>query len=145
MATVIIPTPLRKFTNNTARLAVSAGTIQDTVNELTLNFPDLKKHLLDESGNIRSYVNIFVGNDDIRNLQQEKTAVKEDAVISIVPAIAGAAPDPLFTKEELARYDRHIIIPAFGIAAHPKLKTPKLFVIVPPRLATPLLLYLAAA
>src|ERR1700712_80007 len=93
MATVIIPTPLRKFTNNTAKLSVSAGTIQDTVNELTLNFPDLKKHLLDESGNIRSYVNIFVGNDDIRNLQQEKTAVKEDTVISIVPAIAGGAPD----------------------------------------------------
>src|SRR5882757_3656905 len=106
MATVIIPTPLRKFTNNTARLAVSAGTIQDTVNELTLNFPDLKKHLLDEGGNIRSYVNIFVGNDDIRNLQQEKTTVKEDTVISIVPAIAGGVPDATgaFTKEELARY-----------------------------------------
>jgi len=89
MATVIIPTPLRKFTNNTARLQVSPGTIQDTVKELTVNFPDLKKHLLDESGKIRSYVNIFIGNDDIRDLQQENTAVKEDAVISIVPAIAG--------------------------------------------------------
>ena len=54
MATVIIPTPLRKFTNNTARLEVKAGTIQDTVNELTRNFPDLKKHLLDEGGGIRS-------------------------------------------------------------------------------------------
>src|SRR6202012_4811195 len=93
MATVIIPTPLRKFTNNTARLQVSAGTIHDTVQELTVNFPDLKKHLLDESGNIRSYVNIFVGNDDIRDLEQEKTAVSEDTVISIVPAIAGGTPD----------------------------------------------------
>ncbi len=91
MATVIIPTPLRKFTNNTARLQVGAGTIHSTVEELTRNFPDLKKHLLDESGNIRSYVNIFIGNDDIRDLQQEKTAVKEDTVISIVPAIAGGA------------------------------------------------------
>lgn len=89
MATVIIPTPLRKFTNNTARLEVSAATIQQTVDELTLNFPDLKKHLLDEQGQIRSFVNIFVGNDDIRNLQQEKTEVKTDTVISIVPAIAG--------------------------------------------------------
>ena len=89
MATVIIPTPLRKFTNNTARLQVGPGTIHSTVQELTRNFPDLKKHLLDEGGNIRSYVNIFVGNDDIRDLQQEKTTVKEDAVISIVPAIAG--------------------------------------------------------
>lgn len=89
MATVIIPTPLRKFTNNTARLNIQADTIEKTVSELTLNFPELKKHLLDEKGQIRSFVNIFVGNDDIRNLQQEKTAVQTDTVISIVPAIAG--------------------------------------------------------
>src|SRR6185312_17564679 len=92
MATVIIPTPLRKFTNNTARLQVAAGTVHSTVQELTRNFPDLKKHLLDETGNIRSYVNIFVGNDDIRDLDREQTAVSEDAVISIIPAIAGGAP-----------------------------------------------------
>ena len=89
MATVIIPTPLRRFTNNTAKLQINADTIANTVNELTLNFPDLKKHLLDDRGQIRSFVNIFVGNDDIRNLQQEHTTVKADSVISIVPAIAG--------------------------------------------------------
>ena len=89
MATIIIPTPLRKFTNNTARLDIQADTIAKTVDELTLNFPDLKKHLLDDKGQIRSFVNIFVGNDDIRNLQQGDTVVKPDTVISIVPAIAG--------------------------------------------------------
>jgi len=170
MATVIIPTPLRKFTNNTARLQVSAGTIKDTVQELTINFPDLKKHLLDEGGNIRSYVNIFVGNDDIRDLQQEKTAVKEDAVISIVPAIAGGTPDtpggangtsasgnpntpgspstpatPGFTREELARYNRHIIIPGFGMEAQLRLKTARVLVIGSGGLGSPVLLYLAAA
>src|SRR6202012_5602690 len=91
MATVIIPTPLRKFTNNTARLQVKPGTIQDTVQELTVNFPDLKKHLLDENGKIRSYVNIFIGDDDIRDLQHERSEVQETAVISIVPAIAGGS------------------------------------------------------
>jgi molybdopterin/thiamine biosynthesis adenylyltransferase/rhodanese-related sulfurtransferase/molybdopterin converting factor small subunit len=161
MATVIIPTPLRKFTNNTARLQVRAGTIQDTVQELTTNFPDLKKHLLDEGGNIRSYVNIFIGNDDIRDLQQGQTAVKEDAVISIVPAIAGGAPDSdrpanssssglkaspqPFTKEELARYNRHIIIPGFGMEAQLKLKAAKVLVIGSGGLGSPVLLYLAAA
>ena len=89
MATVIIPTPLRKFTNNTAKIDINAGTIEETVNELTLNFPDLKKHLLDEKGKIRSFINIFVGDSDIRDLQQEKTSVKSDTLISIVPAIAG--------------------------------------------------------
>lgn len=91
MATVIIPTPLRKFTNNTARLQIKADNIEQAVSELTVNFPDLRKHLLDERGHIRSFINIFVGNDDIRDLQQEKTTVKEDAVISIVPAIAGGS------------------------------------------------------
>lgn len=89
MATVIIPTPLRKFTNNTARLNVSANNIQETVDELTLNFPELKKHLLDEKGEIRSYVNIFVGDEDIRDLQQSQTPIQDNTVISIIPAIAG--------------------------------------------------------
>ncbi len=91
MATVIIPTPLRKFTNNTSKLEIKGASIKETLQELALNFPDLKKHLLDESGNVRSFVNIFVGNDDIRNLQQENTVVKEDTVISIIPAIAGGS------------------------------------------------------
>ena len=91
MATVIIPTPLRKFTNNTAKIDINAETIEETVQELTLNFPDLKKHLLDEKGQIRSFINIFVGDNDIRDLQQEKTAVNSDTLISIVPAIAGGS------------------------------------------------------
>lgn len=91
MATVIIPTPLRKFTNNTARLAIHAANVQDIVNDLSLNYPELKRHLLDENGKIRSFVNVFVGEEDIRDLQQEKTLLKEDSVISIVPAIAGGS------------------------------------------------------
>jgi sulfur-carrier protein len=89
MATVIIPTPLRKFTNNTAKLDIKAANVQDVVNDLSLNFPELKKHLLDDNGKLRSFVNVFVGDEDIRNLEQEQTAVKEGTVISIVPAIAG--------------------------------------------------------
>jgi molybdopterin converting factor small subunit len=89
MATIIIPTPLRKFTNNTAKLQIKGGTVAESINELTTNFPDLKKHLLDDKGQIRSFVNIFVGDHDIRDLQQENTIIKEDAVVSIIPAIAG--------------------------------------------------------
>ena len=89
MATVIIPTPLRKFTNQTARLQVDAGTVGEIINKITLEFPELKKHLLDQQGDIRSFVNIFSGDDDIRDLQKEKTPVNTSSVISIVPAIAG--------------------------------------------------------
>ena len=89
MATVVIPTPLRKFTNQTAKLQVSANTIGEVIDALTRDFPDLKKHLLDDQGSVRSFVNIFAGDEDIRDLQQEKTAVLESTIVSIVPAIAG--------------------------------------------------------
>ncbi len=89
MATVIIPTPLRKFTNNTAKLNIEAGNVEEVILDLSNNFPDLKKHLVDEKGEIRSFLNIFVGDDDIRDLALGKTPLSQETVVSIVPAIAG--------------------------------------------------------
>lgn len=89
MATVIIPTPLRKFTNNTAKLDIPADTVGAAIQRLSADFPDLKKHLLDEAGQIRTFLNIFVGDDDIRDLQQGQTALSSETVVSIIPAIAG--------------------------------------------------------
>jgi sulfur-carrier protein len=89
MATVIIPTPLRKFTNQTAKLQVDGHTIAEVIGKITLDFPELKKHLLDSQGAVRSFVNIFSGDDDIRDLENEKTLVDKATIISIVPAIAG--------------------------------------------------------
>jgi molybdopterin synthase sulfur carrier subunit len=89
MATVIIPTPLRKFTNQTAKLNVEAHTVGEIIEKITTDFPELKKHLLDQQGAVRSFVNIFSGDEDIRDLQSEKTPVNPSSVISIVPAIAG--------------------------------------------------------
>jgi molybdopterin converting factor small subunit len=89
MATVIIPTPLRKFTNQTAKLEVSGGTVGEILEQITASYPDLKKHLIDPQGGLRSYVNIFAGDDDIRDLQKENTPVQSGTVLSIVPAIAG--------------------------------------------------------
>lgn len=89
MATVIIPTPLRKFTNHKATLQVEAGTVGEILEKITLDFPDLKKHLMEPQGTLRSFINIFSGDDDIRDLQAEKTPVQQSSIISIVPAIAG--------------------------------------------------------
>ncbi len=89
MATVIIPTPLRKFTNQTAKVQVTAGTVGELIRSLTTDYPDLKKHLLDDQGKVRSFVNIFAGESDIRDLQQEQTPLEAGSVVSIVPAIAG--------------------------------------------------------
>jgi len=148
MATVLIPTPLRKFTNNSAKLDIGGTNVQELLNELVTNFPDLKKHLLDEKGQLRSFVNLFVGDEDIRNLQQETTPVEKTTQVSIVPAIAGGSSDYTaitFSKEELARYNRHIIIPEFGLDAQKKLKAAKVLVIGSGGLGSPVLLYLAAA
>lgn len=92
MASVIIPTPLRKFTGNNAKLEISAETVEEALNSLSTDYPDLKKHLLDEQGQIRAFLNIFVGDDDIRDLEQGKTTLQPNAVLSIIPAIAGGSP-----------------------------------------------------
>jgi molybdopterin converting factor small subunit len=89
MATVIIPTPLRKFTNQTAKIQVDAGTVGEVIEKITLHLPELKKHLLDGQGTLLSFVNVFSGDEDIRDLQAEHTPVQQSSIISIVPAIAG--------------------------------------------------------
>jgi molybdopterin converting factor small subunit len=89
MATVIIPTPLRKFTSSATRIPIASTNISGAIRELTDSFPDLKKHLIDSDGAIAAFINIFVDNEDIRYLDLEKTELKDSTVISIVPAIAG--------------------------------------------------------
>jgi molybdopterin converting factor small subunit len=89
MAKIIIPTPLRKFTNNEPNFQSAKNTVKEAVAELTDKFPDLKYHLIDNDGNVRSFIKVFVGEDDVRDLDNENTAVAADTVISIVPAIAG--------------------------------------------------------
>ncbi len=89
MAKVIIPTPLRKYTDNTSSFEANGGTVKSAIDELTKQYPDLEKQLFDDQGHIRSFIKVFVGEDDIRNLNNEQTEVEQGTVISIVPAIAG--------------------------------------------------------
>jgi len=93
MAKLIIPTPLRKFTANTASIETGGSTVKAAIEDLIIQYPDLEKHLLDEQGNIRSFVRIFVGEDDIFALEGDKTSLEEDTIVSIIPAIAGGIED----------------------------------------------------
>lgn len=147
MATIIIPTPLRKFTSQESHINIQAETVKEAIDKLSLHFPELKKSLLDEQDNIRGFVNLFVGDDNIRDLQQERTPLSPGSVLSIIPAIAGGSGEEAipFSKEELARYNRHIIIPDFGLEAQKRLKAAKVLVVGSGGLGSPLLLYLAAA
>ncbi len=89
MAKIIIPTPLRKFTGNQSTFETSGSTIKEAILDLIETYGSLAKHLLDDNNNIRSFIRIYLGENDINSLQQEQTAVQDNAVISIVPAIAG--------------------------------------------------------
>lgn len=91
MAKIIIPTPLRKFTENQASFVGNGQTVGATIDNLTEAYPGIKQHLLDENGKLRNFVRVFIGEEDIKALQNEATEVKEDTVISIVPAIAGGS------------------------------------------------------
>ena len=86
---VLIPTPLRKFTNNQETVTVGVGTVATLVEELEQQFPGIKKSLTDDSGELRRFVNIYVNEEDIRFLEGKETPVNAGDAVSIVPAIAG--------------------------------------------------------
>ena len=89
VVTVNIPTPLRKLTNNESEVSVEAGSVGDLVDALETAYSGIAEKLLDEKGEIRRYVNVFVNDEDIRFLDGKGTALKDGDNISIVPAIAG--------------------------------------------------------
>ncbi len=89
MATIQIPTPLRKFTNNNDKFETDKATVAEAIQDLIATYPDLKANLLDEEGHIRSFVNVFVDDTNIKSLEQEQTPVKQDQTINLIPAIAG--------------------------------------------------------
>ncbi len=89
MAKIIIPTPLRKFTSDQATIEIEGSNIKEAVLNLTEKHQTLKQYLFDANENIRSYIRIYIGENDINSLDKEQTAIEEDTVISIIPAIAG--------------------------------------------------------
>ena len=88
-ATVRIPTPLRKLTNNEELVEVNAGTVGAAIAELQSRYPGIKERLLDDTGEVRRYVNVYVNEEDIRFLENQQTPIKDGDEVSIIPAIAG--------------------------------------------------------
>jgi molybdopterin converting factor small subunit len=94
---VIIPTPLRPYAGKRDSTEVKAGTVGEALGRLTTEFGDLRKHLFTEDGKLRSFVNVYVNDEDIRYLAKENTPTKDGDTISIVPSIAGGY-DPLHSS-----------------------------------------------
>jgi molybdopterin synthase sulfur carrier subunit len=86
---VRIPTPLRKLTGDEELIEVQPGTIASALTEMQRRFPGIQERLLDESGEVRRFVNVYVNEEDIRFLQGRDTPLKEGDEVSIIPAIAG--------------------------------------------------------
>ena len=84
-----IPTPLQPLTNNQAAVEVQGKTIKEVLLELEHQFPEVRKRLYDDNGNLRRFINIYINEEDIRFLKSEETSVNDGDVVSIVPAIAG--------------------------------------------------------
>ena len=92
MAQVMIPTPLRAYARGQKTVSVSATTVDDALSTLTATYPDLRRHLFNEEGKLRNFVNIYLGEEDVRYLRQQgATAIRETDTLSIVPSIAGGA------------------------------------------------------
>lgn len=89
MTKIHIPTPLRQYTGKQPMVEIKAGTIAEALSGLIAKHPDLRRHLYTEEGKLRSFVNVYLNDDDVRYLQKEATAVKDGDSISIVPSIAG--------------------------------------------------------
>ena len=146
MATIHIPTPLRPYTDGAASVDVDGDTVGEALNTLTTTHAGLARHLRDDAGKLRSFVNVYLGEDDIRFLDGEDTALEPSAVLTIVPSIAGGLDDlPELTGEEIARFSRHLILDEVGMAGQRKLKGSAVLCIGTGGLGSPLLMYLAAA
>jgi adenylyltransferase/sulfurtransferase len=88
MASIKIPSPLRAYTANQAVVTVSGSTVGAVLNDLTSQYPDLRQHLY-EGDTLRNFVNVFLGEEDVRFLDGLDTEIDDDASLRIIPSIAG--------------------------------------------------------
>ncbi len=166
MARVLIPTALQSFAGGSDELEASGATIQEVLESLMAQYPNLKKHLFNDKGELRHFVNVYKGMEDTRSLQGLATPVSEEDELSIVPSIAGGVggslnkiplPAPIsviseerggaeeLTNEEILRYSRHLILPEVNLEGQKKLRAAKVLCIGTGGLGSPIALYLAAA
>jgi adenylyltransferase/sulfurtransferase len=147
---ILIPTPLRPFAGKQDVVEVEGTTVGDALKGLVGQYGDLRRHLYNDDGRLRSFVNIYVNDEDIRHLDREQTALKAGDTISIVPSVAGGSGVAVreaedLTREEVQRYSRHLIMPEVGVEGQRKLKAARVLCVGAGGLGAPASMYLAAA
>src|ERR1700674_2727859 len=114
MAKVLIPTPLRQFTGKQDAVSVAGGTVGEVLQALISQYPDLRKQIFNDEGRLRSFVNVYLNDEDIRYLGRDATAVADGDTLSLVPSIAGgsaatAPPESAAPPEEIALSNDEIL------------------------------------
>src|SRR5262249_18322471 len=165
MPKILLPTPLRPYADGAASVEVAGSTVGDALDSLIARYRGLRQHLYDDAGRLRSFVNVYRNDEDVRYLQKGATPVSERDALSIVPSIAGGAPslpngavgeglahpaqaeaiEPALSNEEIRRYSRHLIMPEVGMEGQKRLKAARILAIGTGGLGSPLSLDLAAA
>ncbi|MGE5836428.1 MAG: molybdopterin-synthase adenylyltransferase MoeB [Acidobacteriota bacterium] len=157
---ILIPTPLRAFTGQQAELRLEGRNVGELLENLVARHGELRPHLFTPDGKLRSFVNVYVNDNDIRYLDKERTTIAESDTLSIIPSVAGGAPGtvtdgvtdrvqedelPPLTNDEVRRYSRHLIMPEVGVAGQRRLKAARVLCVGAGGLGSPASLYLAAA
>lgn len=149
--TVFIPTALRGFAGDEEEVGLQGETAGAILEALTARHPDLRKHLYKGDGQLRTFVNVYLNDEDIRYLAGLSSPVKPGDTLTIVPSIAGGAVDVASSEDvvlgadEIARYSRHLIMPEVTLAGQKKLKQARVLLVGAGGLGAPLGLYLTAA
>lgn len=151
--TIDIPTALRQFVGGNSRVELEATTAGEALERLTAQHADLRPHLFDDRNALRSFVNVYVNDEDVRHQLGPETPLKNGDSLMIVPSIAGGvateteAPPtlPSLSNEEISRYSRHLIMPEVGLLGQRKLKAASVLMIGTGGLGAPVGMYLAAA
>jgi len=149
MPRILIPGALRHYADRRAEVELPGATVGELLEQLIAQYPELRRHLLTSEGKLRSFVNIYVNDEDIRYLQREATPVGAEDRVSIVPSVAGGAglgeATATLSQEEILRYSRQLIMPEVALEGQLKLKQARVLVVGAGGLGSPLALYLAAA
>ncbi len=157
MATIRLSTPLRPYANGQIEVYLNGNTVGEVIGNLVDRFPALQPHLYQSNGELRSFVHLFVNDEDVQQLEGLKTPVSNDDRLMILPSIAGGSQAPApsstqvgkalpeLTHAEIMRYSRHLLIPDVGLEGQRKLKAASILIIGTGGLGSPVALYLAAA
>jgi molybdopterin/thiamine biosynthesis adenylyltransferase/rhodanese-related sulfurtransferase/molybdopterin converting factor small subunit len=137
--TIQIPTPLRRFTGDHGEVQVEGATVGEAMQDLTRRHPALQRHLYTDDGTLRSFVNLFLNDEDVRHLERDGTRVASGDTLSIIPSIAGGVSAletpreveelPELSPAEIRHYSRHLIMPEVGTAGQRRLKAAKVLTI----------------